>query len=199
MSSRAVHVLQQEIARLKKENETRQTEIESLKRCIASLTELYWAIQWIESAKNLESVIDLRLKDMMQAMDADDGSLLLLDEQTDELVFEFVHGSAAERLAGHRIAKDVGVAGWVMQNGEPAIVNNPKQDWRFSASIDQEFAFLTRSMLCVPMMRNARPIGVIEMLNKKQRAFTELDAILALVLGQFVTAALDQIAARTSG
>ncbi|MBN1581693.1 MAG: GAF domain-containing protein [Anaerolineae bacterium] len=197
MSAQAVHVLQQEIARLKKENEAQQTEIESLKRCVASLTELYWAIQWIEKEKDLPGVIGLRLRDMMQAMDADDGSLLLLDEQTDELVFQFVHGSAAERLAGHRIAKDVGVAGWVMQNGEPAIVNNPKQDWRFSADVDREFTFLTRSMLCVPMMRNARPIGVIEMINKKQREFTELDAILTLVLGQFVTAALDEIAART--
>ena len=197
MSSHAVHVLQQEIARLRKENETQQTEIESLKRCITSLTELYWAIQWIENEKDLESVIGLRLRDMMQAINADDGSLLLLNEQTGELVFEFVHGSAAERLAGHRIAQDDGVAGWVMQNGEPAIVNNPKQDWRFSSNIDREFAFLTRSMLCVPMMRNATPIGVIEMLNKKQREFTELDAILALVLGQFVTAALDQMAARS--
>ena len=149
-----------------------------------------------EEEKEPESMINLRLQDLMQAMKAQDGSLLLLDEETDELVFKIVHGSASERLAGHRIANDVGVAGWVMQNGEPAIVNDPQQDWRFSSSIDREFAFLTRSILCVPMIRNARPIGVIELMNKRQDVFTELDAILALVLGQFITAALDEIASR---
>ncbi len=196
MSTRAVQFLQQEIARLKKENVAYKDQITTLERCIAALTELYWAIQRIPEEKDLLGLISRRLLEMIQAIGAQDGSLLYLDQETDELVFTVVHGALAGHLAGRRIKSDTGVAGWVFQNVEPAIVNNPKQDWRFSQEVDREFAFLTRSILCVPMMRLAKPIGVIELLNKERRDFTELDAILALVLGQFATAALDELEAR---
>ena len=192
----ATQYLQLEIARLKKEGEAQKVQIATLGRCLEALMELYWIVQELPEQHNLMDVISQRLYGMMSAIGAQDGSLLLLDENTDELVFTVVHSGIAAQLMSHRIRRDTGVAGWVMQNCEPVIVNNPRQDWRFSGQVDSEFAFLTRSIVCVPLLRSASPIGVLELLNKDHSPFTEMDAILALVLGQFITRVLDEMQAR---
>ena len=89
------------------------------------------------------------------------------------------------------------MVGWVMENGEPVIVNNPRQDWRFFLQVDEDFSFHTRSILCVPVLRKDQPIGVdeiigvIELVNKDQPGFSEADVTLALILSDIATAALE--------
>lgn len=182
--------LQQEIARLQRENEGQRQQIERIKHCLEALLQLYWDVQERPDRRDPQRLISQRLHDMKQAIGAQDASLLLLDEASNELVFAVVHSQIAPVLLGHRIAADVGVAGWVMQNLQPVVVNQPRQDWRFTGEVDSEFAFLTKSIVCVPMVREAKPIGVIELLNKTPGEFTEMDAILALATGQFITVAL---------
>ncbi len=193
----ATQYLRQEIARLQQENEAHKIEIATLNRCLQALMELYWDIQDLGVQPSLVGLVVQHLHNTIEAIGAQDGSLLLLDPTTQELVFVLVHGRIAAQLVGHRIPADTGVAGWVLQNYEPVIVNNPRQDWRFSGAVDSEFAFLTRSIICVPLLQQARPIGVIELLNKAHAPFSETDAILALVLGQFITRAIELMQAQT--
>jgi GAF domain-containing protein len=126
----------------------------------------------------------------------EDGSLLLLDEETDELVFVLVHGDIKNKLRGHRMKSDMGIAGWVAQKREPLIVNNPRQDIRFSLEVDEEFSFVTRSILCVPMITRGKLIGVIEVLNKQDNIFAEADATLLLILAQVAAIALEEMQTR---
>src|SRR5436305_14714505 len=46
-------------------------------------------------------------------------SVFLLDEATEELVFEAVAGEGAESLVGQRFPADTGVAGWVLVTRQP--------------------------------------------------------------------------------
>jgi GAF domain-containing protein len=192
-----VRFLQQENARLQEENRILQEQNRALHRYIDALQDLYLATQRITSEKNLLDLLDEILYDAMVVLRAEDGSLLLLDEETDELVFAVVHGDIRGELRGYRIGGDIGIAGWVATEGEPAIVSNPRQDWRFSPQIDEAFGFVTRSILCVPMLTRGKLVGVIELLNKYNgNKFIETDATLLSILAHVAATALDDMRSR---
>ena len=192
-----IRFLQQENARLQDENKSLQEKNQDLHHYINALEDLHWAAQRITSEENLIDLLDQILHHAMAVISAEDGSLLLLDEETDELVFAVVHGDIRGQLRGYRIGGDIGIAGWVATEGEALIVNNPRQDWRFSPQIDEAFGFVTRSILCVPMITRGKLVGVIELLNKYNGTeFTEPDATLLSILGHVAATALDDMRSR---
>ena len=192
-----IRFLQQENARLQDENKSLQEKNQDLRHYINALEDLHWAAQRITSEENLIDLHDQILYHAMAVISAEDGSLLLLDEETDELVFAVVHGDIRGQLRGYRIGGDIGIAGWVATEGEALIVNNPRQDWRFSPQIDEAFGFVTRSILCVPMLTRGKLVGVIELLNKYNGTeFTAPDATLLSILGHVAATALDDMRSR---
>lgn len=197
MSSTALRFLQHENARLQEQNKALQEENLALRHYMDALKDLYWATQQIISEENLLQLLDQILYNAMNVLGAEDGSLLLHDEETDELVFVLVHGDVRQKLQGYRIKDDVGIAGWVATNREPLIVNNPRQDRRFSHEVDETFSFVTRSILCVPMIARGKLIGVIELLNKRgEESFIEADASLLAILGHVAAIALEEMQTR---
>jgi GAF domain-containing protein len=192
-----IRFLQQENARLQDENKALQEKNQDLHHYINALEDLHWAAQRITSEENLLDLLDQILYHAMSVISAEDGSLLLLDEETDELLFAVVHGDIRGQLRGYRIGGDIGIAGWVATEGEALIVNSPRQDWRFSPQIDEAFGFVTRSILCVPMITRGKLVGVIELLNKYNGTeFTETDATLLSILGHVAATALDDMRSR---
>ena len=192
----ALRFLQQENARLQEENKTLREDSLAFHHYMEALKDLYWATQRITSEENLFNLLDQILYNAMGVLGAEDGSLLLLDEETNELVFVLVHGDIRNQLRGYRIRSDTGIAGWVASQRQPLLVNNPRQDSRFSLDIDEEFSFVTRSILCVPMITRSKLIGVIELLNKRDAIFTDADATLLLILGQVAAIALEEMQTR---
>jgi signal transduction histidine kinase len=109
-------------------------------------------------------------------LNAQASTLMLIDEDTDELVFDIPYGEKRELLRSYRMSKSEGIAGWVATHGEPVIVNEAPSDNRFSGDADVRTGFLTRSAICVPLVIKDRTIGVLEVLNKKSsEGFDEED------------------------
>lgn len=197
MSTATLRFLQQENQRLVEENQALREENGALRHYVGSLKELYWATQEIVSEENLFSLLDKILHSAMTVVGAEDGSLLLLDEETNELVFVLVHGDIRNELRGYRIPSDKGIAGWMVSHREPLIINNPALDWRFSQQVDSTFGFSTRSLIGTPISARGKMIGVIELLNKRNNEeFTETDLTLLLILGQNAAIALDEMQSR---
>ena len=194
MSTTTLRFLQQENTRLHEENRSLREENSGLRRYMDALKSLAWATQQITSEGNLLLLVDQILYSAMEVLNAEGGSLLLPDEETGELAFVLVHGDVENELRGFRIRGDVGIAGWVATNRKPLIINNPRQDARFSPEIDETFGFITRSILCVPMIARGRLIGVIELLNKyDSNEFNEADMTLLSILGQVAAIALEEL------
>ncbi|MBN1886993.1 MAG: GAF domain-containing protein [Thermoflexales bacterium] len=193
MSTPAIRFLQEESARLQKENKLQQEQIHTLHRYIDALVELYWTGLHLPDRDHLLT-IDGCLHTIRRTIGAADGSVTYLDPSTGELVFITVHGELGQHLIGLRIKSDVGIVGWALSNNEPVIVNNPRQDWRFFDQIDQEFSFLTRSIMCVPVAHHSKPIGAIELLNKEgNQEFTEVDVKLVSVLAHLTAVILSKL------
>jgi GAF domain-containing protein len=191
VSNDAVRFLQQENIRLQEENKTLGEENQSLRRYLEAMRALYWAAQRVDLAESPLDLLDGLLYKIIEGTGAEDGSISCLDKSTGELVFVFVQGGLRQELRGYRIKSDIGIAGWVVNQREPIIVNDPRQDWRFSHEVDQEFNFLTRSIACVPMIAGNRLVGVIELLNKRGGEFTDMDVAILSMLGQIAAKALD--------
>jgi GAF domain-containing protein len=192
----ALQMFQQEKTRLEKENRVLQAEVLTLRQYVHLLAELYRVDQQIATIENVRDTLDQLLYNIIKVIGASDGSLSRLDPDTGELEFLLVHGGIRKQLPGYRIKSNEGVAGWVLSEGKPQIVNNPSQDWRFSLQVDQEFRFLTKSILGVPVMYRDRPIGVIQILNKQHGDFSETDVTLVSILGQVAGLALAELVLR---
>jgi GAF domain-containing protein len=190
VSTDAVRFLQQENVRLQEENKALQDESRGLRRYLEAMKALYWAVQRVDVSGNSPDLLDGLLYKIIEGIGAEDGSISYLDQAAGELIFMFVQGGLRQELRGYRIKSDRGIAGWVVSHQEPIIVNEPRQDWRFSFEVDQEFNFFTRSIVCVPVIAQDKLIGVIELLNKQGGEFTDMDIALLTMLSQVVAKVL---------
>jgi sigma-B regulation protein RsbU (phosphoserine phosphatase) len=123
--------------------------------------------QLISSSLDLGEVLDRIMTTSREVMQADASSLMLLDENTGELVFQVAQGQVGERLRdGFRLPRGHGIAGFVCQSGEPLLVEDAYEDQRFHREFDERTGYRTRSILCVPLKVKGRIIGVSQVINK---------------------------------
>ncbi|MBI3158105.1 MAG: GAF domain-containing protein [Chloroflexi bacterium] len=139
---------------------------ESQKRT-RQLAKLNEVAQSLSSNLEVAPLLDNILRSAVEILNCEAGSLLTLDEETGELVFDVVVGSAADELRGTRMASGSGLVGKAVNTRQPFIVNNVKQSQDWESGKDQETGFITRGILGVPMMVKDRVLGVIEVINKK--------------------------------
>jgi len=97
-------------------------------------------------------------------------------------------------VVGLRLAPGQGVAGWVVQRGEPLLVPAAQQDARFFSGVDSQTGFRTRTMLAVPIKLEARPIGVIEVINPSADQFGKDALRLLLSVSELAAAAMHNAA-----
>jgi GAF domain-containing protein len=173
-----------------------QARIDALERCLEEETgrfkRLVHVATQLNSTLNLGDLLQLIMTSAAQLLGAETASLLLLDEETHELVFEVVVGGPASHLAKHRLSRGEGIAGWALDRREPVLVEDPRQDQRFSSQIEELTGFKTRNLLAVPLLVKERAIGVIEVLNKvADSGFDTVDLEVAQVLASFAAVAID--------
>ncbi|MCK4450033.1 MAG: GAF domain-containing protein [Anaerolineae bacterium] len=192
---RLIRFLQQENVRLKDENQLLTDEVRALRRYIRALQRLQETVQRFTPEQKILALLDETLECALVLLDATDGSLSLIDEETDESVFVLVYGAVRETLPGYRFDRQQGIAGWVAEHVEPAIVNNVRSDARFLPELDERSDFVTRSLMAVPLAARGRVLGVIEVLNKRSgKNFTDDDASLLSILATLSASALDYAA-----
>jgi diguanylate cyclase (GGDEF)-like protein len=119
------------------------------------------------------------------------GSLLLVDHQTGELFFEVAVGEKREEVKSIRLARGTGIAGWVAEHREPVVSNNVPADARFYSGVDGQSGFVTRNMVCVPVIAKDRLIGVLEAINKTDGDFSNEDATILFALANQVAIAIE--------
>jgi len=127
-------------------------------------------------------VIELIMQKIQQLIPSEAWSMLMVDEERQELTFELALGEKGRDMAGFRLKIGEGVAGWVAQTGKPAIVNDTSSDPRFARKVDSETKFKTRSILCAPLISRGRTIGVVEIMNRLGGRFTQSDLGVLLTL-----------------
>jgi PAS domain S-box-containing protein len=142
---------------------------------VDELTALSDISQTITSTLNLESTLTLITNHTIRLMDAMAASVALCDETKGDLWFHAASGGVSDSVRGMRLPAGQGIVGWVIQQGQPVLVADVAQDPRFFNKFDQMTGFTTQSVICVPLQSGQQVTGAIEVMNKKDGAFTEED------------------------
>lgn len=119
----------------------------------------------LTSSLQLDQVLRTIMEKIDEFLRPDNWSLLLLDEEKQELYFELAVGKASQALRDVRIKMGQGIAGWVAQHGETVVVPDTSKDTRFFPKVDEKTRTETQSIVAVPVRFRDTCLGVIELIN----------------------------------
>ena len=133
---------------------------------------------------NSEDLLKFILSHAIEILQAERGSIMLLDDQTDELVIKVATGGRYRAISSNPIKLGAGVCGKVAFSGQGIICNEGFKDSRF-----KNFGSLMpiediKSLICAPLKFKEGTIGVINIVNKKNdQLFNENDLSLLTLIG----------------
>lgn len=157
----------------------------------ATLERLLEISSLLNSTLKLDELLGEIMSSATELTGAETSSLLLLDEEGGELTVEIATGAPGEAVMRQQVPAGEGIAGWVVENGESVVVDDPKSDERFYGGIDEKTGFETKNMLAVPMKTKDRTIGVIEVINKSDGSFDERDEKVTTALANQAAIAIE--------
>jgi len=145
---------------------------------LKKLLTLYEIGTLINSSLEITTVQKRAMEAITRLVECEAGSLLLLDENTNELYFQIALGEKGEKVKEIRLKIGEGIAGWVAKEGESLIVHDVMKDPRWYRKADEKTGFQTKNMICVPVRSKGKVIGVIQAINKKRGRWTKGDLLL---------------------
>ncbi len=154
------------------------------------------ALELFSIAGSLNSTIDLDylLQKIGAAaeklLDCEASAIMLVSDDGKNLFFKVASGEKAKALKTMTLPIGQGIAGWVAQHREPEVVNDTRTDPRFAGKFDKASGFITRSLLCVPMLYRGDLVGVVEVLNKREGGFSPDDIGLCSSLASLASVAI---------
>lgn len=156
---------------------------------LATLSEVSVAIS---STLDLDTALQRVMDCAVQILNAEAGSLLLMDPRGKELTFEVVLGPTGANLKGLKTEVGKGIVGTVAKTGQPLIINDAAADPRWNVAFDEATNFRTKDILCVPMLSHERVVGVVEVINKQDRTvFTQEECNLLMSFGAQAAIAIE--------
>lgn len=133
----------------------------------------------VNSNRELPDLLAFIVRTGAEMLDAEGGSILLADG--DLLRFEVAYGEKADELKKFTVPLGAGIAGSVAVSGKSIVLNKAGEESGIFKDIDQKIDFITRNLLCCPLRVDDRIIGVLEVVNRREKDFHEED--LSLIEG----------------
>jgi Nif-specific regulatory protein len=112
-------------------------------------------------ARLLEQLMETGAK----LLDADAGSILLLDSESGRLCFMAATGEKKDQLMSFFLKPGQGIAGHVVMEGKSVVVNDAAGDGRWYRRISESMGVRTQSIACAPLRLNGLTVGVIEFIH----------------------------------
>lgn len=147
----------------------------------------------ISSSLNLDRILENVMSISKKVMNADASSLMLIDEKTNELVYEVALGTVGEKLKQEfRLKLGQGIAGTVAQDGKPLLLEDVYTHPKFHRAHDDATGYRTKSMITVPLKVGERITGVAQVINRLDNSpFDADDLELFIALCSLAAIAID--------
>lgn len=150
-------------------------------RELAIINEISKAVNFMG---NLNKTLDAILSRAVQVLNAERGSIFLLDEKYEELVESAsVYGIEDAKINPElkkQFKSGSGIAGEVFNSGVPRLIQNVRRDKNFTVNDGEKDN--TKSLICVPMMIKDSAIGIMNIVNRREGKFDKDDLQTALTM-----------------
>lgn len=167
----------------------RPPELDSTQLQMPHLRALVEASKILNSTLDLDRLLELILEVATREMQADRGTVYLLDKQAGELRARIAQGLESRIL---RVKVGEGISGKVAETGETIRIEDAYQDPRFAQKFDAKSGYRTNSMICTPIRnKTGEIIGVIQLLNKTEGTFGREDEVFLNALTVHIAIALE--------
>jgi diguanylate cyclase (GGDEF)-like protein len=140
-------------------------EVAELKQQVERLSLFHEVGKALFSTLDLQKILQTIMEKIIDLLQPDTWSLLMVDEKTLELYFEIAIGHGAEKLKDVRLKLGEGIAGWVAAHAEPVLVEDVRCENRFRLRSDEFPHPDTHSVLSVPIKGREQVLGVMELAN----------------------------------
>ena len=114
---------------------------------------------------DIDETLQNALERFLEYLHAEADSIFLLENNETELVCRGCAGPVD--ITGLRLPADKGIVGKTVISRSCQIVKDVSKDPNFSQNVDKDTGFVTRSILCAPLMVNEKCIGALELINKR--------------------------------
>ena len=138
----------------------------------------------------LEEILQIIMEKMAQFFGPERWSMLMVDEQAQQLYYAIAVGEDAESLRGLRVPLGEGVAGWVASTGNSLVVPDVAHDAQWSAFSRAHPELKIQSIACVPVRSGDKTLGVIQLLNSKLDLLSEYSISFLRILCDYAAIAI---------
>ncbi len=157
----------------------------------SSLQILLKNISSVNKAVKLRTVLQESIEVVQNVMNTEASSLMLLDEDTGELIVSMPTGPVKKEVKGKRIKKGTGISGWVVQNEKPFYSNDVTKSDLFAGDISENFT--SKNIICVPLRNSHKKvIGVLQAINRRDGDFSDRDIPVFEALADHVALAIER-------
>lgn len=155
-------------------------------------TQVVWEItRLLQEAESLEDALRVSLGMVVRAVGAEAGTIWFYNKEGDGRIHPSFWIGGAD-LTGLSLASGEGIAGAVVESGKTTVVKDCQHDKRWAGRFDENTGFVTKSMICVPLINKYEVIGCIQIINKKDGSlYNDADVDLAENLAMLTAIAVD--------
>jgi diguanylate cyclase (GGDEF)-like protein len=172
--------LELELQRLRSELEYRSRFADSLQHFLERI-----------SGPNPENTYNSIVSNSKELLQSERASLLLLDEESNELILKAASGLATDPALVSPIRVGEGISGEVITTGQPLIVTDVRSSGRKPAP--PERSYKTESFISYPIAIGGRKVGVLNVTDKSSgQPFNEIDLTLLDMIGPQMAVALER-------
>ena len=154
------------------------------------LAQLADVTQCFASSLNIKETLQNAIRQFLIYLDAEAASIFLLEKEDTRLVCMDCAGPVD--ITGITLGADQGIVGHTVQTKTCQMIRDVSKDPNFASNVDEESGFVTKSILCAPLLVQDHCIGALELINKKSDdgLFDERDQHLLLALASAAALAI---------
>lgn len=145
-------------------------EVESLRKSLNIYKGLVEVSGLINSITDYDELLRAILDVARRVILAEAASLFFVNKETGALelaISSFAEGQFVQPEIS--VPSGKGIVGWVVTHAQSLLIPNAYADSRFYKEADMQTGFRTRSILCAPLMHNGEVIGVLQILNPRDK------------------------------
>lgn len=163
---------------------------QALERRVANLERVIQVNEALRAAFDLPTLLQQIIGSIVELVDCEKSSILLVDQETGELHFTAA-GTDYEQMKDIIVPRQGSIAGSIVETRKPRIVLNVPQDPKFFSYVDERTAHATTSLIGVPLEIGGGVIGVLQALNKREGQFDDEDVQILLMFAPQAAAAIE--------